>query len=327
MTGYELTKAFYEELANNEAMQLQAKPHHLSLYTWICELRNRVRMDVVDLPREYTMRMSLIGSPTTLKGCIEDLEKWDIIEVLTKGNNGWSGSTKVKISCSYMNRHRTATVQLPNSNSTGTEQAPNSSSTTTVQQPNTTKREKTVKEETINNQQLNNELVQVAGATTAPVQVDSSSPFSGLRSTPSFAKPTEPVVPNEAPAAKKSTTVDKPIYGDGELQALCREYFKQHPDKYPGQLYNDFLTHWTAIARNAKKKSDNGKEVWRTRETFDIAGRLSTWSKNQEKFNDGNQPDKRTPTPGRIDAKSTTGATTKWRGNKLIRPGSTPEPI
>ncbi|NID09345.1 DUF4373 domain-containing protein [Fibrivirga algicola] len=167
----------------------------------------------------------------------------------------------------------------------------------------------------------------VADATDAPTQVVPSSYPSALRQTPSFAKPTTPVVPNEAPAAKKSATVDKRTYGDGMLQEQCRDYYKANLDKYPADLYNEFLAHWTAITQNAKKKADNGKELWRTRETFDLAGRLSTWKQNQEKFSNGNQPDKRTPTPGRIDAKSTSGATAKWRGNKLIRPGSTPESI
>ncbi|WP_375443493.1 hypothetical protein [uncultured Fibrella sp.] len=35
MTGYELTKAFYDELAINEAMHISAKPQHLSQSIWI----------------------------------------------------------------------------------------------------------------------------------------------------------------------------------------------------------------------------------------------------------------------------------------------------
>ncbi|GAB4035009.1 hypothetical protein [Spirosoma gilvum] len=117
-TGYELTKAFYRELGDNEAMQMKAKPHHLSLYCWIAELRNRVGMDVVDLPREYTMKMSLIGSPSTLKTCIMDLSDWGIIEVLQWGKNDWTGATKVRFSCSFLNKYCTAGVQQQSTNKT-----------------------------------------------------------------------------------------------------------------------------------------------------------------------------------------------------------------
>ncbi|MCK8493144.1 hypothetical protein M0L20_14840 [Spirosoma sp. RP8] len=140
-SGYQLTKAFYAELTANEEMQLNAKSHHLSLYTWICELRNRVSMEVVDLPRDYTMKMALIGSPSTLKACIADLAKWDIIEIMKPGKNNWTGSTKVKLSGSFLNRHCTATVQqLPSS---GSEM--NNNCTATVQQLYTIKTNKTDK--------------------------------------------------------------------------------------------------------------------------------------------------------------------------------------
>ena len=101
-TGYELTKAFYTEVEQNERMQKDCKPHHQSLYTWICELRNRTRREVLDLPVLYTMQMTFIGSQHTLAKAIDDLAAWGIIEVLmqTKGQG-----TKVKIAIAFMQKH------------------------------------------------------------------------------------------------------------------------------------------------------------------------------------------------------------------------------
>lgn len=100
--GYELTKAFYDEVAQNEAMQISCKSHHHSLYTWICELRNRTKREILDLPVLYTMQMSFIGSQHTLAKTIDDLATWGIIEVLmqTKGHG-----TKVRIAIAYLQKH------------------------------------------------------------------------------------------------------------------------------------------------------------------------------------------------------------------------------
>lgn len=101
-TGYELVRAFYAEAEQNEAMQLHCKPHHQSLYTWICELRNRTKREVLDLPVLYTMQMSFIGSQHTLAKAIDDLAAWGIIEVLmqTKGQG-----TKVKLTIAFLQKH------------------------------------------------------------------------------------------------------------------------------------------------------------------------------------------------------------------------------
>ncbi|MVM36377.1 hypothetical protein GO755_40650 [Spirosoma sp. HMF4905] len=83
------------------------------------------------------MKMSLIDSPSTLKSCITDLVEWGIIEVLQWGKNDWTGATKVRFSCSFLNRPCTATEpQLYNS------------STATVQQEYTNKTNKTGKTNT-----------------------------------------------------------------------------------------------------------------------------------------------------------------------------------
>ncbi|WP_020599372.1 hypothetical protein [Spirosoma panaciterrae] len=100
--GYELTKAFYAEVEQNESMQMGCKPHHQSLYTWICELRNRMKREILDLPVLHTMQMSFIGSQHTLAKAIDDLAAWGIIEVImrTKGHG-----TKVKLAIAYLQKH------------------------------------------------------------------------------------------------------------------------------------------------------------------------------------------------------------------------------
>ena len=102
--GYQLTKAFYAEVEQNEAMQLGVTAFHHSLYVWVCELRNRLRRDIVDLPVKYTMQMAFIGSDKTLKKCIDDLENWEIIEVLQRGSNQHV-STKVKLAVAFLRKH------------------------------------------------------------------------------------------------------------------------------------------------------------------------------------------------------------------------------
>lgn len=101
-TGYALTRAFYAEVEQNEAMQMGCKPHHQSLYTWICELRNRTKREVLDLPVLYTMQMSFIGSQHTLAKAIDDLTTWGVIEVLmqTKGHG-----TKIRLAIAFLQKH------------------------------------------------------------------------------------------------------------------------------------------------------------------------------------------------------------------------------
>ncbi|GAB3726608.1 hypothetical protein [Spirosoma lituiforme] len=101
-SGYQLTKAFYAEVEQNEAMQMGCKSHHQSLYTWICELRNRTNREILDLPVLYTMQMTFIGSQHTLAKAIDDLAVWGLIEVLmqSKGHG-----TKVKLAIAFLQKH------------------------------------------------------------------------------------------------------------------------------------------------------------------------------------------------------------------------------
>jgi hypothetical protein len=107
MTGYQLTKAFYAEVDQNEAMQLRCTSAHHSLYTWICELRNQIQSssptrEILDLPTHYTMEKAFIGSDKTLKKCIDDLAEWGIIEIVSRMTGH---VTKVRLAIAYLRKH------------------------------------------------------------------------------------------------------------------------------------------------------------------------------------------------------------------------------
>lgn len=117
-TGYALSKAFYTEVEASTDMQARCTAHHHSLYTWICELSNRFpSREVYDLPRDYTMTMSFIGSPSTFKKVLDDLVLWGIFEIVQVGTNIWQ-PTKVCFSGSFLNKYCTATEQLVNTSKT-----------------------------------------------------------------------------------------------------------------------------------------------------------------------------------------------------------------
>lgn len=71
-------------------------------------------------------------------------------------------------------------------------------------------------------------------------------------------------------------------YGDGELHMICINYDSENQGKYTAPEYKEFLAYWTATVQ---KGSYKGKELWRSKETFSLAGRLATWNKNNQKFN------------------------------------------
>lgn len=110
MTSYELIKGFYAKVGELEDMQARCKTQHLALFTWITELHNRTSRVVLDLPREYTMAMSFIGSASTFKAAVEDLAAWGLIEILQQGNNQHK-PTKIKVvACINSYRHDTGEV-------------------------------------------------------------------------------------------------------------------------------------------------------------------------------------------------------------------------
>jgi hypothetical protein len=76
-------------------------------------------------------------------------------------------------------------------------------------------------------------------------------------------------------------------HGDGELHAKLAEYYKNpNSVEYSPEIYRAFKEYWTAIVQNGKGK---GKELWRTKDTFLVSGRLSTWSRNNFNNESNNQ--------------------------------------
>lgn len=82
----------------------------------------------------------------------------------------------------------------------------------------------------------------------------------------------------------------KQLIGDGVLQNSCKDYHNKNPEKYTPPLYKAFINYWTAIVQVGTKK-EIGQELWRTKKTWDLAGRLAYWKSNENKnFNNGKQP-------------------------------------
>ncbi|GAB3688549.1 hypothetical protein GCM10027592_03640 [Spirosoma flavus] len=140
-TGYELQKALYAEVDQNQHMQLHCKPYHLSLYTWICELRNRTKREVLDLPVLYTMQMTFIGSQHTLAKAIDNLADWGIIDILTR-TKGYG--TKVKLANAFLQKHCNSDAIRPGDAIAET-QLPCNTTAIAVQTTKTNKRRKTNK--------------------------------------------------------------------------------------------------------------------------------------------------------------------------------------
>jgi hypothetical protein len=68
--------------------------------------------------------------------------------------------------------------------------------------------------------------------------------------------------------------------GDGELHELLKDYFlNPNSPRYETIEYKKFKAYWTAKVLTGRHK---GKELWRTKETFSISGRLSTWNQNKQ---------------------------------------------
>jgi len=80
------------------------------------------------------------------------------------------------------------------------------------------------------------------------------------------------------------------MIGDGRLQFLLMDWhWKQSAEKQTAaaNVYETFLNWWTAKVQTGKK-AEIGKELWETKPTFDIGGRVATFLKNNSKSNNQN---------------------------------------
>lgn len=93
MTGYELTRNCFNHAFENPDMT----PHHIALYLWIVERANRSGWkEFIDLPTDFSMEATKIGSYKTYKKCLLDLQKWGFIQWTHKSRNQYQ-SNKVKL--------------------------------------------------------------------------------------------------------------------------------------------------------------------------------------------------------------------------------------
>jgi len=112
-----------------------------------------------------------------------------------------------------------------------------------------------------------------------------------LRTTLPTTLPTTPLTPSEEEEEKgKEKGKEELLKRKKEFINQVKEYHKSNPDKYPKQLYSDFVEYWTE--RGLKDK----KFRFEKEKTFGLSGRLSRWSKNG--FNDYTLPKKK---PTRVD--------------------------
>lgn len=89
MNGYQLMKFFYAEMEQSEAMVLHCGAYHISIFTWLVELQNRVGWEFkrLDLPTDRAMMMSGIGSYKTYIRCVKELMQWGLITELKPAKN------------------------------------------------------------------------------------------------------------------------------------------------------------------------------------------------------------------------------------------------
>jgi len=83
------------------------------------------------------------------------------------------------------------------------------------------------------------------------------------------------------PPSTIAVVLDSP-YGTGELHHRVREWARANPGKHEAEVFKDFLGYWTAPVQ---KGQDRGRELWKTKLTFEIGLRLATWAKNEKQSN------------------------------------------
>jgi hypothetical protein len=82
-------------------------------------------------------------------------------------------------------------------------------------------------------------------------------------------------------------------YGTGELHHRVREWAKANPGKHEAEVFKDFLGYWTATVQKGR---DRGRELWKTKLTFEIGQRLATWAKNEKQSNQNGNKANTNPT-------------------------------
>lgn len=222
-------------------------PNHTALYLWYVEKWNRCgQKEKFSVTTSESMEAIGIKSRNTLSNTFKDLVAWNFIIIVTESKNQHSCS--VISLAQILSKHEYSTVA---STRTALDKALIQHEYSTVASTDTiNKQDNNITKKQRNKKQFSNENL----------------------------------ASNENTDYQKKVR-EGSIYGDGELDYLCVEFYQKNPNKYPAEMYKEFLTYWTAPIINGSKK-DLGKELWRTHKTFQIYGRLSTWHQNNLKRGD-----------------------------------------
>ena len=95
--GYDLERFFFNLIADNEVVSGALCAYHSSLHRYLLFLCNKHQWkNPLDVHTPEAMKFSGIGSYTTYKKALGDLEKWGLIVWLYRTNNQWR-SNKVHI--------------------------------------------------------------------------------------------------------------------------------------------------------------------------------------------------------------------------------------
>jgi hypothetical protein len=84
--GFEQINAFYKWIFDNPD---KAKPNHISLYWYLFSQANQVKWESFRCPYYLAMKGARIGNNGTYYNCLDDLQKWGLIEY-KKGINNYN---------------------------------------------------------------------------------------------------------------------------------------------------------------------------------------------------------------------------------------------
>lgn len=82
--------------------------------------------------------------------------------------------------------------------------------------------------------------------------------------------------------SRKKVALKKEVMPKPDLTEMCRDFWKEAPDRYSVILYKEFLAYWT-------EKDQKGKERWHAQKFFDLSKRLATWQSKAIEYNQNKQ--------------------------------------
>jgi len=299
MTGYELSRRWFDFCFENK----EAKTQHTALFFWVCELNNRLAWkDEFGLPTQDTMEVLSIGNKSTYLSALRDLERWGFVRIVKEAKNQYQSciisvcrvNNATALHTALHTALDTAMIRHSTQHSNGIGYGIGVSIDTIDKQEN----KETIKQK--NNETINNSSANADSNIESEVSVFDSIDASELKTTYTEAKKEKPPVakpPQQFDIRKHAPTKEffeangfnmpEQIIGDGRLQFLVMDWhWNQTPEKQAAaaNVYETFLNYWTAKVQNGKR-AEIGKELWETKPTFDIGGRVATFLKNNSNSN------------------------------------------